>query len=65
MKLSNNAIQEFKEIYLKKFDVELSIEQANEKGLELLNLFKLIYKHIPVERKIPAMNPTLKTTSEL
>lgn len=47
MRLSNKAIANFKEIYLQEFSVELTDNQANEKGLELLEFFKLIYKPIP------------------
>lgn len=55
MKLSDNAIQEFKKIYLKKFGVELSGDQANEKGLELLNFFQLIYRSIPTDAYRPVV----------
>ena len=54
MKLSRKAIDGFKKIYQREFKVELSDEEANEKGLELLEFFRLIYKPIPkdfVERK--------------
>jgi len=47
MQLSNKAIADFKKIYQKKFGVSLSNVEANEKGLELLNLFKLVYRPIP------------------
>ena len=47
MKLSQKAIDEFKVIYFKKFGVDLTDEQANELGVELLEFFKLIYRPIP------------------
>ena len=47
MRLSKKAIDEFKEIYFKKFGVQLTDEKANELGVELLEFFKLIYKPIP------------------
>lgn len=47
MRLSKKAIDEFKVIYLQKFGIQLSDEQANELGVELLEFFKLIYKPIP------------------
>lgn len=47
MRLSKQAIDEFKTIYLKKYGVQLTDEQANELGVELLEFFKLIYKPIP------------------
>lgn len=45
--LSKKAISEFKRIYLKEFGNKLNDNEANEKGLELLNFFKLIFKPIP------------------
>lgn len=47
MRLSKKAIDEFKVIYFQKFGVQLTDEQANELGIELLEFFKLIYKPIP------------------
>ncbi|HEX3033940.1 MAG TPA: hypothetical protein VHT73_02260 [Thermodesulfobacteriota bacterium] len=44
MRLSKEAIEEFKEIYRKKFGEVISDEEAYEKGLRLLRLFKLIYQ---------------------
>jgi len=49
MKLSNQAITDFKEAYQKYFGVVLSDEEVNEKGMKLMNLMKLIYKPIPEE----------------
>lgn len=46
MQLSKRAIDDFKKIYLAEFKVSLSDEQANSKGLGLLNLVKLIYRPI-------------------
>lgn len=47
MQLSTKAITDFKRIYQKKFGVNLSDIEANEKGVELLTFFKLVYKPIP------------------
>lgn len=46
-KLSDKAIKEFIEVYLKEFDIRLSEEEANKLGVELLEFFKLIYRPIP------------------
>ena len=46
MLLSNSAIKKFKKLYLKEYGRKLTNEQANELGIKLLNLFKLIYKPI-------------------
>lgn len=51
MKLSKEAIDEFKRIYLKQFKKQLSNEEANEKGVELLEFFKLIYKPVAKDFK--------------
>lgn len=50
MKLSDKAIKDFKRVYFNKFGVRLSDEEANEKGIELLEFFRLIYKPIPKDR---------------
>lgn len=47
MQLSHKAITDFKQIYLRKFSQQLSDEEANKLGVELLEFFKLIYKPIP------------------
>jgi hypothetical protein len=49
MRLSINAISEFKNIYQAKFGIELTDDEANLKGLELLELFRCIYRKIPIE----------------
>lgn len=50
MRLSKKAVEEFKTIYFKKYGVQLTDEQANELGVELLEFFKLIYRPIPKKR---------------
>jgi len=50
--LSKQAIQEFKDIYLKECRKKLSDSEANEKGLTLLNFFKLIYRPILKEKNV-------------
>jgi hypothetical protein len=47
MRLSKEAIEEFKKIYYKEFGKALSDEEAQEKGQNLLSLFKIIYRPIP------------------
>lgn len=46
MQLSKQAIREFKEIYKEEFGGDISEQKANELGLNLLNLFKVIYQPI-------------------
>lgn len=50
MKLSTKALQEFKEIYLTKFNEQLSDDRANVLGTDLLIFFKLLYQPIPKGR---------------
>lgn len=47
MKLSQQAIKDFQEAYLKDFGERISEVEAEEMGIELLNLFEIIYKPIP------------------
>lgn len=47
MKLSKKALSEFKAIYLEEFGVSLSEVEANKLGVELLELFRIIYRPIP------------------
>lgn len=44
MKLSDKAIEDFKKIYQKKFNVHLTDDDANRLGIELLNFVKLMYR---------------------
>jgi len=52
VQLSKQAIEEFKKIYLNKFEDKISNSQANEFGVNLLEFFRLIYKPIPISVKI-------------
>lgn len=51
MSLSEIAIEEFKEIYYKEFGTTISDEEAEEKGTNLISLFKIIYRPIPDEEE--------------
>ena len=51
MKLSLKAITDFKAIYKNRFGIGLTDEEADDKGLELLEFFKHIYRKIPIENK--------------
>ena len=51
MNLSEKAIAEFKEIYFKDFKIQLSDEEANARGIELIKFLSLIYKPIPRQIK--------------
>ena len=52
MQLSKKAIDDFKKIYLEEFRVDLTDEEANKKGMELLEFLKLIYQPIPISSKL-------------
>ena len=45
--LSKKAIEEYQAIHKKEFGVEISEQEAQEQGMKLLRLFKLIYQPIP------------------
>ncbi|OGI97309.1 hypothetical protein A3A11_01420 [Candidatus Nomurabacteria bacterium RIFCSPLOWO2_01_FULL_43_15] len=42
--LSEKAIEEFQEIYKKKFGKEISYQDASENGQRLVNLFKILWE---------------------
>jgi len=54
MRLSKEAIKEFKDIYYKEFGEKISGPEAQEMGANLLSLFKIIYRPIP---EIGEQNP--------
>jgi hypothetical protein len=43
MKLPDEAITEFQEIYFERFGQKISREKAQEEGMKLLRLVKLVY----------------------
>ena len=47
MTLPHSAIQEFKELYLKEFGIELTDNEAVLKGNELLHLYTTLIDHEP------------------
>lgn len=51
MQLSKKAIEEYKKIFLEESRKELSDEEANRQGIQLLRLMKLIYKPIPITNR--------------
>jgi hypothetical protein len=50
MRLSGEAIKEFRRIYRHEFGEEISDAKAQELGESLLSLFKIIYRPIPQDR---------------
>lgn len=47
MQLSKQAINEYRQIHKEVFGKAITEADANEVGLRLLNVFKIIYKPIP------------------
>lgn len=45
--LSDEAVEEYRQIYKKEYKVELSKEEAREQAERLIGLFKVIYAPIP------------------
>lgn len=50
MKLSEKAIQEFRQIYKQEFDKEITPSEADRLGTNLISLIKLVYKPIPINQ---------------
>ena len=44
-RFSEKSIQEFKEIYFKKFGQEIDDQRALELAINLINLYKVVYKN--------------------
>lgn len=56
MNLSRRAISEFQETYHKVYDSEIAVDVAERMGLDLLGVFRLVYRQVPVvEKKTLAM----------
>lgn len=47
IKLSQKAIEEFRQIWKQEFGEEISCEYAEMRGKELVHLFKVIYRPLP------------------
>lgn len=51
MAIGQQALEELKQIYLKHYGVLLTNEQVLELGIKLVELFKVIAKQIPKNKK--------------
>lgn len=61
--LSDEALNEFKKIYKEEYGEEVSDEQAEELGLNLLTLFSYIYR--PVKKEwIKKLDEKIKTQTK-
>jgi hypothetical protein len=49
--LSNQAIMEFRQIYKKNFHENLPENMAREKAVKFLELFKVVFKPLPIPEK--------------
>ena len=49
MQLTQAQIRKFQSLYLEHFSVELSEDEAREKGMQLLGIMKRVYK--PITKK--------------
>ena len=52
MRLSKQAIDDFKQIYFLEFKIKLSDEETNKKAVKILKFMKLIYKPIPAGNQL-------------
>jgi len=48
--LSKQSIFEFQQIYKKNFGVEISFDEAREQGVKLIDLFKIVYKPLKINK---------------
>lgn len=46
LRLSSNAIKEFQELYFKEYRVNISVQEADRLGMNLLKLISIVYKPI-------------------
>lgn len=49
MQLTQTQIRKFQTLYLEKFSIELSDDEAKEKGMQLLGIMRRVYK--PIAKK--------------
>lgn len=49
MKLTTKQIEQFRQLYKEKLGKEISTQEAQNKGLALVNLMRLVYKPITKE----------------
>jgi len=47
MQISEQRIHQFQQMYLKRYGKEISTEEAQKKGMQLLTLMQHIYQPIP------------------
>lgn len=48
--LTQEAVEEYRQIYKKKFNKEITFEEAREQGEQLIELMKLIYEPISFQK---------------
>jgi hypothetical protein len=60
MRLSREAIKEFKHIYFKEFGERITDKEAQELGENLLSLFEIIYRLIPKADQLKHSNKNCK-----
>lgn len=46
-RLSQKAIDDFKKVYFQQQGIKLSDDEANTKGLEVLEMVKIVFRDIP------------------
>ena len=51
MQLDNKAIRRFKELYRLEFNADISDDEAQELGWNLIRLFQIIYRPMPDKRE--------------
>ena len=49
MVLSDEQVEQFRQLYFKRYSKEISKEDAYEQGIKLIAMLKLIYKPMPLQ----------------
>lgn len=48
--ISNESLEQFKRIYLEKFNIELTQEEATQMATDLINLMRVLLKPDPIAK---------------
>lgn len=65
MALSDEKVLEFQNLYKTEFGIEMTRDEAYDKGMRLLNLVSLIYKPITEKEEFETNNKRIKTIQKL
>jgi len=61
MQISEQRIHQFQQIYLKHYGKEISKEEAQKQGMQLLTMMQHVYQPIPEKNNEPLLTSTKET----